>query len=172
MRKSVIALAIMIPVVVLGILYIPSLLTRVSMRQYSFGQEIKGFPIDKTAVTFTAWTTIKRFDATANTAREGNTFVVINYTVRNIGDMELDIIDFAFSGAPILKFGNYYADPIITVTSTYWGFYFDAQYSSHYLMPNQSQTNGFIYHEILEGQLPVELVYPNKESPQITIKIG
>jgi len=162
--KAVIGLAVVIPTILLVIFFAPSLL-RMGVRRFSFNEEIKSCPIKKTSVTFTAWTTMKTFSY--HYAREGNIFVVINYTVRNIGDTELGT-DFAFADTPILKYWNYYADAKIGIV-TYWSFH--GTYPLE-LMPNQSLTNGYIYFEILEGYQPTELVFPSKESPQIIIKIS
>jgi len=132
-------------------------------QNYQLNDEIKNFPIQKTSVTFTEWSTTNKV---ISSARSGNIYVVINFTVRNIADNELDIIDFVgiLTGAkrPQLKYGDYYADAIMG-----W----HVEYLSSYLMPNQSLT-GFIYYEILEGYEPIELLFPNKDSPQVIIELS
>jgi len=138
-----------------------------NVKYYHFGEEIEHFPIEKTAVTFTAWEFKK--EVYVSKANEGCVFVVINFTVRNIYDTKLGfqtLCDFHEAKAPILKYGNYYAGAE-ALLSYRWNFY-DPYVCE--LMPNQTLT-GYIYYEILEGYQPQQLLYPNKDAPSIVINI-
>jgi len=169
-EKSVKIILASLLVIVCLILMFSGLFGRI--KHYSFGEEIRGFPIEKTAVIFTEWKITKTFHD--DTAREGDVFVVINYTVRNIGNIELSLSDFRSAQTPILKYGNYYAEarhipvwiPLPSPGGERLWYLYNANLVS--LMPNQS-ANGFIYYEILEGYQPEKLLFPNKDSPSIII---
>ena len=169
-EKSIKIILVSSLVIICLILVFSSLLGHV--KHYSFGEEINGFPIEKTAVIFTEWKITKTFYD--DNAREGNVFVVINYTVRNIGDMELRLSDFRSAPTPILKYGNYYAEarrtpvwiPLPSPEGERLWYLYDENLVS--LMPNQG-ADGFIYYEILEGYQPEKLLFPNKDSPSIII---
>ena len=136
-------------------------------QNYQLNDEIKNFPIQKTSVTFTEWSTSKKlyglYGLSYATARSGNIFVVINYTVHNSADTELDLVDFYWAKIPMLKYGDYYADAY----HNFWNY----EGSTMYLMPNQT-LNGFICYEILEGYEPIELLFPNKDSPKVIIELS
>ena len=104
-KKSILILVLLLIVVCLALIVF-DFFGRV--KHYSFGEEIRAFPIEQTAVIFTEWKITKTFHG--DDAGEGNVFVVINYTVRNIGDTELSLSEFRSAQTPILKYGNYYAE--------------------------------------------------------------
>jgi len=167
--KKIVAIPIVVILCSIILIYvvprIPNLFTNV--KYYSFGEEIQHFPIEETAVTFTAWEFKK--EVNFYEANEGCIFVVINFTVRNIAGKKLDAWNlrvFSESDAPILTYDSYYAEAEGVFQ---WNIY---EYpSSLELMPNQTLT-GYIYYEILEGYQPQQLLYPNKDAPSIVIDIG
>jgi len=172
-KKAMIALAIVVTVVLLGIIFIPSLITP-HPRYYTLGEEMRGFPTEKVAITFTSWNVTKMF-LFGMASGENATLVVFNFTLRNIADNQVEVYPnlLHYEGEPLrpripplLKYGSYYADTH-PVFAYYWGLW----ESTLILLPNQS-VKGFIYYEILEGYEPTELVYPSKESPEIIVKIS
>lgn len=166
--KSVVISILAIACLVLLFVYVVPHLTNLGPKRFSFNEEIRNFPITKTAVTFTGWKFTK--ELVYGEASEGNVFVVINYTVRNIGDTKMDwrdLYEFMTAKAPILQYGNYYAEA--ETFGVVWHFY-GLPISSE-LMPNQT-IDGFLYYEILEGYQPKQLLFPNKDSPSIIIEMG
>jgi len=164
-RKAIIGLGIAIPII-LVIIFLALPLLRIGVRHFSLNEEIKNFPIQETSITFKTLAFMKTFNY--QNAHEGNIFVVINCTVRNIGDTELELVDFIFADTPILKYGEYYTNAKIGRV-WYWSFY--GIYPIR-LMPNQSLSDGYIYFEILEGEQPKDLVFPKKDSPSIIIDLS
>jgi len=168
-KKSILILVLLLIVVCLALIVF-DFFGRV--KHYSFGEEIRAFPIEQTAVIFTEWKITNTFHG--DDAGEGSVFVVINYTVRNIGDTELSLSEFRSAQTPILKYGNYYAEarhipvwiPLPSPGGEKLWYLYDENLVS--LMPNQS-TRGFIYYKILEGYEPEKLLHPNKDSPTIII---
>jgi hypothetical protein len=201
MKRLIIGLAMIILAALLGIFLLSSLVNR--ERYYRFGQEIRNFPIEKASITFTAWTATKAFDEAKHwgniSAPQSYVFIIVNYTVRNIGDTEFEIANFSLAKTPLLKYGNYYASCEIARSlivgsdysidlrgiTTYWSFYQTygiMDKGSMWEMPtpvfvgpsigsNVTLSNGFIYFQIPEGCQPAELVFPSKDSQQTIIKI-
>ena len=177
--KIVVIVVIVSLVVIIGVVLSYPNLLKLASSDYSFGEELKGFPIEQTSVTFTDWKIIKASEDYSWQALHGNNdLVVVNYTVRNIGDTKLQTIDFQSATAPILKYGNsYYADPVTLLTITGWNFYVTSMWDDtnpkliypSSLMPNQEATNGYIQFEVIHGTQPIQLVFHNKNSPSLVV---
>ena len=165
-NKIIVGLSI-VALIIIVVVFLYPILSNLTVKHYSFNEEIRGFPIEKTSVTFTGWRIVNASWGLTND------IVIVNYTVRNIGDTTLDTSDFLSAKTPILKYGNsYYADSTIYIL-TGWGFYQSASFPySMYptqLMPNQALTNGFLEFKIIQGTQPTELIFPDKDSPSIII---
>lgn len=187
LKNIVIVSAIILLVVLLGMFFFPSLIGQYGLvfqneRRYSVGQEIAGFPTMNVSIIFTSWTYTKSFCPRGvnypYTPRENATFVAFNFTLRNIASTEIEIRSNLQYGtgadlltpriAPYLRYGAYYAEPRTDFPARhYWGLW-EYKYS---LLPNQS-VKGYLLYEILEGYTAIELVYPNKEKPEIIIILG
>lgn len=143
---------------------------------YSMGEEIKGYPIGEMAISIIYWKTTEQFSYdTAYWAENGTTFVLYNFTIRNLGNTELNLMEYDLRtrldsvDPPMLKYGSYYAsDSILTTMPWSWKYrLFTGEPST--LMPNQS-TMGFLIYRILDGYQPTQLTYPNGDSPQFIIE--
>jgi hypothetical protein len=180
--RKVIVLGVVLVILASLIYFAPTIISTVqksvnptsSSSNPQLGTEIKNFPLQQTSITFTNWITATTlYDAYGfawDTASEGDTFVVIYYTVRNIGDTEIDIDNLLLTTPPTLKYGDYYAE-----ASFGWEFNYTntgPQNVTTTLMPNQSETNGYIFYEILLGYQPTELLYPNQNSPSLVINLS
>lgn len=165
-NKIIIGLVVVV-LIVIGVVFFYPQLSKLTTKHYTFNEEIKGFPIGETSVTFTGWRIV---NGSSMGFQEDTNVVIVTFEVRNIGDTTLNTVDFVSATAPILKYGNgYFADPLLLGSA--WGWTF-SQYIPMQLLPNQSLTNGFIEFEIISGTQPTQLVFPNKESPSIVIDFG
>jgi hypothetical protein len=148
------------------------------------GTEIKNYPIDGLSFTVTDWTftTVEAIDSAKILGliglpepQSGSVYVLVNFTLRNIGDMEINFqaYDTYYKlGAvttPSLQYGNYYAQANPTNFLTGYAGYYLGQSTD--LMPNQTTKCALVY-EILEGYTPSRLLYPNKDSPTLVINLS
>jgi hypothetical protein len=145
------------------------------------GTEIKNYPLDDLFFTVTGWSYAASWLKLPNVAglgyllgpSSGSVYVVVNFTFRNIGTMEMNLETYdnfwklADVKLPLLQYGSYYAEATPSSFDTY-PFYWGQPKS---LMPNQT-TNGAIVYQILEGYTPSKMVYPNKDSPTFVINFS
>ena len=180
-KLMLIALLIIIALVSLTIIFLPSILNpsnnpiNPTAQYYNLNQEIKEFPTVNTSITFTSWTYISSFSIFE--ADENTNIVILNFTLQNIADNEIktrsnlqyltEAAPFTPREAPLLKYGDYYSEAKTDFPySHYWGLW----ESKANLLPNES-VKGYLIYEILKGYTPTELVYPNKDAPQIIVKL-
>lgn len=165
-KKVAIAVGIVLAILIVSafsiIVLVPLMVNQLQPRYYTLGEEIKGLPTlgeEKVSITFTSCNVTNKFRY--HSPDKGNSLVVFNFTIRNTADIEIYTLGIFFPfDEPLLKYDGYYAQ---IETFGYWEHNFS-------LMPNQTMS-GWMYYEILEGYEPIELVYPNKESPEIIVKI-
>lgn len=140
--------------------------------------EIKHYPLNELSFTVTDWTLTKEghqhiFGVDSLEPKNGNVYVIVNFTFRNIGDMEINILNnenfwkLAEITTPLLEYGDYYAQAYPRNFCSGAGLYW---YQPTDLMPNQTTQGGLLY-EILEGYTPSSLLYPNKDSPTFVITL-
>lgn len=180
-KLLLIALAIIIPVILLGIIVFPLILQHggqpinPEVQYYNLNQEIGGLPTGNTSITFTSWTYTSSFNIFD--ANENTNLIILNFTFQNIANKEIEIRpnlqysteaeQFTPREAPLLKYGDYYSEAKTDFPySHYWGLW----ESKANLLPNES-VKGYLIYEILKGYTPTELVYPNKDAPQIIVKL-
>ncbi len=172
------ALAIMIAVILLAIVFLPSLPklgNNPAVQYYDLNQEIEEFPTGNTSITFTSWAYTSTFGIFE--ANENTNLIILNFTLRNIANNEIETRTnlqylpaaepFTPRAAPLLKYGASYAQAKIDLPyAYYWGLW-TAQTT---ILPNES-VKGYVIYEILKDSTPTELVYPNVDSPQIVIRL-
>jgi hypothetical protein len=161
-------------------LYAPALFSNFQNQKLHLGSEIKHYPLDGISFTVTNWTLVQEIDLNVTgitgllprTPKNGDVYVIVNFTFRNIGDAELagsfdNFYELASVTSPLLNYGNYYAQAYPSKFNVgnglYWGQTID-------LMPNQT-ANGALVYEILDGYTPSSLLYPNKDSPKFVINL-
>ena len=180
-KLLLIALAIIIPAVLLAIIFLPSITNpsnqpiNPTAQYYNLNQEITGFPTANTSITFTSWTYTSRFGIPK--ASENTNLVILNFTLQNIANTEIKIRSdlqyltetepFEPREAPLLKCGDYYAT---AKTELPYAHYWTLWTPQTNLLPNES-TKGYLIYEILKEHAPTELVYPSKDSPQIIVRL-
>jgi hypothetical protein len=180
-KLMLITLLIIIALVSLTIIFLPSILNpsnnpiNPTAQYYNLNQEIKEFPTVNTSITFTSWTYISTFSIFE--ADENTNIVILNFTLQNIADNEIktrsnlqyltEAAPFTPREAPLLKYGDYYAEAKTDVPYSYYWILWKPQTN---LLPNES-INGCLIYEILKEHTPTELVYPSKDSPQIIIRL-
>jgi hypothetical protein len=180
-KLLLIALAIIISVVLLAIIFLPSIISpsnqpiNPTAQYYSLNQEITEFPTANTSITFTSWAYTPCFGIFE--ASENTNLLILNFTLQNIANTEIktrsnlqyltEAEPFTPREAPLLKYGDYYAEAKPDFPyAHYWGLL----ESKTNLLPNES-AKGYLIYEILKGYAPTELVYPSKDSPQIIIRL-
>jgi hypothetical protein len=180
-KLLLIALAIIIPVVLLAIIFLPSIAPlgnqtiNPAAQYYDLNQEITEFPTANTSITFTSWTYTSSFEIYE--ASENTDLLILNFTFQNIANTEIKIRSnlqylteaesFTPREAPLLKCGDYYAT---AKTETPYAHYWRLWTPQTNLPPNES-TEGFLIYEIPKEYTPTELVYPSQDSPQIIIRL-
>lgn len=142
------------------------------------GTEIKNYPLGGLSFTVTNWT-FATFDEIPNVIgitgflqlpQSGSIYVLVNFTLRNISDMEINFVNVQAGTAdasPLLQYGNYYAQATPNSFSVL-PVYND---QSTDLLPTQT-THGVLVYEILEGYTPSSLLYPNQNSPTFVINLS
>ncbi|HEX9862964.1 MAG TPA: hypothetical protein VGB11_06770 [Candidatus Bathyarchaeia archaeon] len=177
-KLLLIALAIIIPMVSLAVIFLPPSLTsdnNPAAQYYNLNQEITAFPTANTSLTFKSWTYTSTFDIFE--ADENTNLVILNFTLKNTANNEINIrsnlqysteaAPYTPREAPLLKYSDHYAEAKTEIPYAHYWRLWQPQTN---LTPNES-INGCIIYEIPKEQTPTELVYPNKESPKIIITL-
>jgi hypothetical protein len=172
------ALVIVIVVILLTIVFLPSILkfgNNLTVQYYDLNQEIAEFPTGNTSITFTSWAYTSSFGIFE--ASENTNLIILNFTLRNIASNEIETRTslqylpaaepFTPREAPLLKYGDSYVQ---AKTDFPYAHYWRLWKPQTTLLPNES-IKGCLIYEILKENPPAELVYPNKESPQIIIRL-
>jgi hypothetical protein len=143
---------------------------------YALNEEIRGYPVEELSISIAYWKTTKQLHELGfwYDAKEGNVFVMFNFTIRNIANTEIDFYENNFFlklmpiDRPLLVYNDYYAQAY--TSWNYWAGDFLLSEPRQSLMPNQT-TKGLLTYEILDGYEPIELVYPSRESPIFIVRI-
>jgi hypothetical protein len=177
-KLLLIVLALIILIVTLVVILLPPSLTsdnNPTAQYYNLNQEITAFPTTNTSITFTSWTYTSRFDIFE--ASESTNIIILNFTLKNIANNEIkirpnlqysnDTAPFTPREAPLLKYGDDYAE---AKTEIPYAHYWRLWKTQTNLISNES-INGCLLYEIPKEHTPTELVYPNKDSPKIIIRL-
>jgi|SRR4030042_1398995 len=177
-KLLLLALAIIIPIVSLAIIFLPSILNpdnHSTVPYYDLNQEITAFPTVNTSITFTSWTYTASFDIFE--ASESTNLVILNFTLKNIANNEITIrsnlqylteaAPFTPREAPLLKYGDHYAEAKTEIPYAHYWRLWKPQTN---LLPNES-ISGCLLYVIPKEHTPTELAYPSKDSPQIIIRL-
>ena len=177
-KLLLIVLAIVIPVILLTVVFLPPILNlgnNSATQYYDFNQEVMAFPTANTSITFTSWTFTSAFDVFK--ADENTNLIILNFTIKNTADTEISTRSnlqyspedgpYSPREAPLLKYDDDYAEAKTEIPYAHYWRLWKPQTT---LLPDESAP-GLLVYEIPKEHTPTELVYPSKDSPQIIINI-
>lgn len=164
MRQAYVVILVIVLGIVAGLAfsYYKDQLFPPSSTTYSLGEEIKGYPAEELATTFT------QFRTTYPEDKPDRCIVYVDFTLRNIANREIDLWELEISSdlllnTPLLKYGDYYATYGTSINPKVWlidGLKEVSTEQEKSMMPNQS-FQGALEYEIAKGYSPSALVYPD-----------
>ena len=179
-KLLLVSTVVAIALISLAIAFLPSILnlsgnsSNSTTQYYDLNQEIAGFPAVNTSMAFTSWTYTSSFIFEAGPNKN---LVIVNFTLRNIADSEIETStnlqylpaadSFTPRDAPLLKYGGSYAKAETDFPySHYWGLWA----TQNTLLLHESVA-GYLVYKIPQENTPIELVFPNAESPKIIVRL-